>query len=117
MEALLFKLDKHLIGKQYIAGNRFTVADVAIGGSLLIISTCMPYVIPRFFHKAVECHGSEFSLGSGAFTLDGTVCVKSRQACFKAEGCLTESPYPVVRIACTLHDQEMNDEGVQCNTM
>lgn len=48
VEALLFKLDRHLIGKQYIAGNRFTVADVAVGGDLLVISTCMPYVIPRF---------------------------------------------------------------------
>lgn len=48
VEALLMKLDKKLAGKHYLVDNRFTVADVAIGGDLLVISTCMPYVIPRF---------------------------------------------------------------------
>eukprot|EP00884_Botryococcus_braunii_P021850 jgi/Botrbrau1/8349/Bobra.0046s0011.1 len=51
VEALLMKLDKNLAGKRYLVDNRFTVADVAIGGDLLVISTCMPYIdFARFPH-------------------------------------------------------------------
>jgi glutathione S-transferase len=46
VEALLMKLDRKLTGKNYLVDNRFTVADAAVGGDLLVISTCMPYVSP-----------------------------------------------------------------------
>jgi glutathione S-transferase len=49
VKALLLKVEKALMGKNYLVGNSFTVADVVIGGDLLLISTCLRPVRPKSY--------------------------------------------------------------------